>query len=203
MEQYPSLDKIIRNTHIYAYDKLDGSNIRAEWTHKTGFIKFGSRTQLMDKSQPNLGEAIPLFNEKYANNLNAIFRKQRYQKATAFFEYYGPSSFAGFHEKDESHDVTLFDVHVYKQGLMIPQQFNKVFKNIDTANLLYEGKPSEEFLRSVRTGELEGMTFEGVVCKAGYDQRNKLASFKVKNQGWLDKLKTRFWDDERMFNQLS
>jgi len=202
MEQYPSLDKLIRNTHIYAYDKLDGSNIRAEWTRKTGFTKFGSRTQLMDETKPILGEAIPLFNEKYAEALNQIFIKQRLQKATAFFEFYGPNSFAGFHEQ-EQHDVTLFDVHVYKKGLMSPQEFNQTFKHIETASLLYQGKPTLEFLEAVKEGSLEGMTFEGVVCKAGYDKRNRLASFKVKNQAWLDKLKHKFKDNESMFNKLA
>lgn len=203
MEQYPSLDKIIRSTHIYAYDKLDGSNIRAEWTRKTGFTKFGSRTQLMDESQPILGEAIPLFREKYAEQLGKIFAQQRFQKATAFFEFHGPNSFAGYHEKGEKHDVTLFDVHVYKQGLMAPREFNKFFRNVDTPALLFEGKPTTEFLQSVKGGTLEGMTFEGVVCKAGLDQRNKLVSFKVKNEAWLDKLKNRCGEDTQMFNNLA
>lgn len=202
MEQYPSIDKIIRNTHIYAYDKLDGSNIRAEWTRKTGFTKFGSRRQLIDESHSLLGEAIPLFNEKYADVLDEIFRKQKYQKATAFFEFYGKNSFAGFHE-DEPHEVTLFDVHIYKQGLMSPQEFNKVFKHIDTAPLLFQGKPTTEFIESVYSGTLEGMTFEGVVCKAGYDNRNKLASFKIKNKAWLTRLKEKCGNDEKMFTALA
>jgi len=202
LEQYPSIDKIIRNTHIYAYDKLDGSNIRAEWTRKTGFTKFGSRRQLIDESHTLLGEAIPLFNDKYADVLDEIFRKQKYQKATAFFEFYGENSFAGFHE-DEPHDVTLFDVHIYKQGLMSPQEFNKVFKRVDTAPLLFQGKPTAEFVESVQAGTLEGMTFEGVVCKAGYDNRNKLASFKIKNKAWLTRLKDKCGNDEKMFTALA
>jgi len=202
VEQYPSIDKIIRNTHIYAYDKLDGSNIRAEWNRKTGFSKFGSRRQLIDTSNPLLGEAIPLIQEKYTEVLDEIFRKQKYQKATAFFEFYGEHSFAGYHE-DEPHDVTLFDVHVYKQGMLPPKDFNKIFKHVDTPELLFEGKPSQEFISAVKTGSLEGMTFEGVVCKGGYDNRNRLTSFKIKNLAWLDKLKNRFIDDEQMFNKLA
>jgi hypothetical protein len=202
LEQYPSIDKIIRNTHIYAYDKLDGSNIRAEWTRKTGFTKFGSRRQLIDESHTLLGEAIPLFNEKYADVLDEIFRKQKYQKATAFFEFYGENSFAGFHE-DEPHEVTLFDVHIYKQGLMSPQEFNKVFKYVDTAPLLFQGKPTTEFVESVQAGTLEDMTFEGVVCKAGYDNRNKLTSFKIKNKAWLTRLKDKCGNDEKMFTALA
>ena len=33
MKTYPSITKDIRDDiHIYAFDKLDGNNIRAEWT---------------------------------------------------------------------------------------------------------------------------------------------------------------------------
>jgi hypothetical protein len=202
MEQYPSIDKLIRNTHIYAYDKLDGSNMRAEWTRKTGFTKFGSRRQLIDTTAPVLGEAVTLFNEKYAEDLDRIFRKQQYQKTTVFFEFYGQNSFAGFHE-DEKHDVTLFDVFLYKKGMMTPQEFNKLFSDIDTAALLYQGNPSQEFLESVKNGTLEGMTFEGVVCKSGFDKRNRLASFKVKNDAWLKRLKQKCGDDETLFTKLA
>lgn len=202
MEQYPSLDKIIRHSYIYAYDKLDGSNIRAEWTRKTGFTKFGSRRQLIDNTHALLGESIELFIEKYSESLNSIFRKQQFQKTTVFFEYHSPNSFAGFHEP-EPHEVTLFDVHVYKQGFIAPQQFNKIFAGVDTAKLLYQGNPTNEFINSVKDGTLVDMTFEGVICKAGYDKRNKLVSYKIKNTAWLDKLKDRCGEDELLFNKLA
>jgi len=202
MEQYPTINKIIRSTSIFAYDKLDGSNIRAEWTRKAGFAKFGSRHHLIDADYPMLGEAVPLFQNKYADELSRIFTKQRYQKATVFFEFYGANSFAGFHEKEE-HDVTLFDVHLYKQGFMAPQEFNKLFSNVETANLVYQGNPNQDFIESVKNSELDGVTFEGVVCKAGYDQKHKLLSFKVKSYGWLNKLKGRFGDNEALYEKLA
>lgn len=202
MEQYPSIDKIIRNIPMFAYDKLDGSNIRVEWSRKTGFYKFGSRTQLIDDTHPLLGESISLFNEKYSDDLNSIFAQQRWVKATAFLEFYGDNSFAGFHE-DEPHTVTLFDVHVYKKGMLEPKEFNKVFSTVETAPILYEGKANSNFVDSVKNGTLEGMTFEGVVCKAGRDNRNRITNFKIKNQAWLDKLKTKCGSDEKMFNQLA
>lgn len=203
MEQYPSIDKIVRDNHIFAYDKIDGSNIRVEWSRKTGHMKYGSRTQLIDATHPTLGDAIAIFQEKYADVLDEIYRQQRFIRATAFLEFHGPNSFAGFHVKDEPHDLTLFDVHVYKQGLMPPREFNKVFKYVDTAPLLYEGKANSDFIRKVKTSTLEGMTFEGVVCKSGYDAKNRLANFKIKSNAWLQKLKTKYADDERMFNKLA
>jgi hypothetical protein len=43
MKTYPSISRDIVGQPIYAFDKLDGSNIRAEWSKKNGFHKFGSR----------------------------------------------------------------------------------------------------------------------------------------------------------------
>ena len=192
MEQYPSISTAVTNTVVYAYDKLDGSNIRAEWSRKNGFSKFGTRTRLLDRDHPILGEAIPLFEEKYGDDLSAIFRKERWEKATVFFEFFGPSSFAGWHDEAEEHDVVLFDVHKFKQGLLTPPEFNKLFKNVDTASLLYQGKPTQDFIQSVRDSSLEGMTFEGVICKGGLDSRRRLTQFKVKSQAWYDRLKDKF-----------
>lgn len=199
---YPSIDKAVVSAPIYAFDKLDGSNIRAEWTRKSGFAKFGTRRRLLDENEPVLGEAVTLFNEKYADDLNRIFRKERYEKATAFFEFAGPSSFAGFHE-DEKHDITLIDVHKFKQGILPPRDFLKVFAGkVDTAPMLYHGNPNSEFLKSVRERTLEGMTFEGVVCKGGLDSRKRLIVFKVKSHDWLARLKDKCGDDEAMFEKL-
>jgi hypothetical protein len=40
MKEYPSIDREIRfGEPIYAFDKLDGSNIRAEWNKKRKFWK--------------------------------------------------------------------------------------------------------------------------------------------------------------------
>lgn len=202
MESYPSIQKNILHVPIYAYDKLDGSNIRAEWTRKSGFSKFGTRTRLLGADEEPLGEAIGLFNEKYADDLAKIFVKQRWEKATAFFEFHGPNSFAGFHE-DEEHDVTLFDIHVFKKGLMEAKDFNKAFASVETAPILYHGNPTAQFVEDVRSGTLEGMTFEGVVCKGGLDKKRRPIAFKIKNQAWLDRLKNKCGNDEKMFERLA
>lgn len=202
MLQYPSIDKVIRDTTIYAYDKLDGSNIRAEWRPKSGFSKFGSRRQLIDINTPVLGEAVSLFQDKYTESLNEVFRNARYDKVTVFFEFYGANSFAGNHE-EEKHEVTLFDVNVSRKGFLQPKDFNSLLEGIPTAPLLYVGNPNSEFLASVHDGSLPGMTFEGVICKSGYDKKNRLASFKVKNEAWLNKLRGVCGDDEAKFIALA
>lgn len=202
LELYPSIDKIVRHQHIYAYDKLDGSNIRAEWTRKNGFAKFGTRKRLLSLDEPTLGEAISLFRETYEDDLSRIFLKNRWDKATVFFEFYGDNSFAGIHA-DEPHEVTLFDVHQYMHGIMEASAFNKMFQNVKTAPILYSGNPTADFLESVKNGSLEGMTFEGVVCKGGLDKKRRPIAFKVKNQAWLDRLKNKCGDDESLFNRLA
>lgn len=202
MEIYPTISKNILNTPIIAFDKLDGSNIRAEWTRKTGFSKFGTRRRLLGPDEEMLGEAIPLFMETYNDDLNKIFRKERFDKATVFFEFVGDNSFAGYHA-DEPHTVTLFDIHKYKQGMLTAKDFLKLVEGkVPTAPILYEGKANHDFIQSVHMSTLEGMTFEGVICKGGIDNRKRPTSFKVKSQAWLDKLKEKTGDDVALYERL-
>ena len=202
MEIYPTITTNVVDTPIIAFDKLDGSNIRAEWSRKSSFSKFGTRKRLLDANEKPFGEAIGLFMDSYADNLDAIFRKQRYERATAFVEFAGERSFAGFHE-DEPHKVTLFDVHVYKQGMLPAKEFLKVFGNkVETAEVLFEGKVTQEFKDSVRNSTLEGMTFEGVVCKGGLDNRRRPINFKLKSQVWFDKLRNKVGDNDALFEKL-
>jgi hypothetical protein len=200
MEQYPTVSiNIISSFPVYVFDKLDGSNIRVEWTLKNGFNKYGSRKVLMDKSHEFLGSAIELFENKYKKSLEDIFKKERWQKVTCFFEYHSPNSFAGFHA-DELHDVTFIDIHVYKKGYLSPNEFYNIFKSIDIPKLLYNGTVNKTLIDSVNNGTLQGMTFEGVVCKAM--QKRKYIMFKIKNKAWLDKLKNKCGNDEKLFNEL-
>ena len=72
MKEYPSIlsanDLLARSgdylgQSFVAFDKLDGSNIRAEWDRKRGWHRFGSRRRLLDASDPLLGQAIQLILE--------------------------------------------------------------------------------------------------------------------------------------------
>lgn len=202
MEIYPSIDTSVVNARIFAFDKLDGSNIRAQWTRKNGFDRFGTRRRLLDPNEPVLGEAVDLILEHQAPILDQIFRKQRWDKATAFFEFYGPSSFAGKHEA-EPHEVRLIEMHRYKQGIIEPKEYLKLFYNqVPCAPLLYTGNPNADFVESVRHSTLDGMTFEGVVCKGPRNSRNQPTLFKVKSLAWLGRLKNWCGEDQRLFNSL-
>lgn len=202
MEIYPTISTTVSDSPIIAFDKIDGSNIRAEWSRKHGFTKFGTRHRLLEEKETPFGEAIPLIRGTFADELDTIFRKQRLERATAFFEFVGENSFAGFHE-NEPHKVVLFDLHVYKRGIIPAHEFLKLFEDkVPTPVVLYEGKVNHDFVRSVKESSLEGMTFEGVVCKGGYDSRKRLISFKIKSQAWLGKLKTKYVDAPEMFEKL-
>lgn len=204
MKQYPSITKQTQNIFVYAFDKLDGSNVRAEWDRKRGFTKFGSRHHLIDRSDLLLGKSVDLILNKYSEELSKVFKQERFERVVAFFEYYGPSSFAGRHKEDEEHQVTLFDLDVFKKGLLSPKEYLKLVGNLDIAKVLYHGPMNDGLASQVRDGTLEGMTFEGVVCKSNETDKYKAPLyFKIKNQAWLQKLKTYCNGDEKMFEELS
>jgi hypothetical protein len=188
MKTYPSIPKdIIKGQPYYIFEKLDGSNIRVEWSRKNGFYKFGTRTQLLGEGNPFF-PAIDLFMGKYSDDLERIYRDQRYDSATCFMEYLGPNSFAGNHEEDDVKDVVLFDVNPYKKGILGPNDFLKLFGDLHITEYLGTMNITEEVVRQVNTGEFEGMSFEGIVGKALVKKQLKMT--KIKNHAWLDKLKS-------------
>lgn len=205
MKSYPSITKEIRqDVYIYAFDKLDGSNIRAEWNSKKGFYKFGTRTQLIDSSSKPFGMAIQLLKDKYEADLAMVFKEQNWKDTICFFELWGPSSFAGTHNFEEKLDVTLIDVNPYKQGILEPHNFIKLFRHLDIPKVLYEGHVTTQLFDNVKQSTLSGMTCEGVVCKGASDSNAKMpVMFKIKSQIWLDKLRKYCNGNESLFNMLA
>ncbi len=202
MKTYPTITKDIQNDiHIYAFDKLDGNNIRAEWNSKRGFYKFGSRNQLIDENSKPLGNSIPIIREKYEEDLAMIFKENKWRDVICFFEYHGPNSFAGRHIEDETQTVTLFDVNPYKRGMMEPREFIRTFQHLDIPNVLFEGRVNSIFVDKVKNSTLKGMTFEGVVCKGV--NKNQVVRFKIKSKAWLEKLKLYCNGDMKLFEKLS
>jgi len=205
MKSYPSITKDLRaDVYIYAFNKLDGSNIRAEWNSKRGFYKFGSRTQLIDENTKPLGKAIKIIREKYEEDLGMVFKEQKWKDALCFFEFYGPNSFAGQHKDDEEQTVTLIDINPYKHGILEPVQFIKLFKHLDIPKVLFEGHITTDFVDKVKASSLKEMAYEGVVCKGANDKKTKMPiMFKIKSRAWLEKLKTYCNGDESLFNKLA
>jgi hypothetical protein len=189
----------VPNAYIYAFDKLDGSNIRAEWHKKKGFWKFGTKTRLVDASDPIFGQTPELIRSKYEQALSDIFKKEHQESTICFFEFFGASSQFGVHV-NEPHDVVLIDVNLYKKGIMSPKDFLKLFGSLHIPNVVYSGYAHHGFVEGVRNGTLPGITFEGVVCKTG--QLNP-DMFKVKTNAWMEKLRTHCHGDEEMFRRLA
>lgn len=200
MKQYPSITKqVVPNSYIYAFDKLDGSNIRAEWSKKRGFWKFGTKTRLVDSTDSIFGKAPDLILNKYGDELGRILHKNNWDRSICFFEFYGANSAFGVH-KDEEHTVTLLDINVYKKGMLSPKEFIKLFEALGIPKLLYAGYAHADFVELVRSGALPGMTFEGVVCKTN-DYNPDM--FKIKNRAWLDRLREHCGGDEKLFEMLA
>lgn len=203
MLEYPSIShKINREEPVYVFDKLDGSCVRAEFTPKNGFYKFGSRTNLIDENHDRLGEAVILMKEK-EEQIAEILKKSGIARAVCFFEFWGPNSFAGNHVAEE-HEVTLIDVAYHTGVLVNPKEYVELFEEVGIPELLYKGKVNHNLIRDVEKSKLRGMTFEGVVCK-GYIHGSKCRKpvrFKIKSEAWLHKLRHHCGDNSKLFEQL-
>jgi len=79
MQDYPSLERgvVLKGRPIYAFDKLDGSQIRVEWGKKKKFWKFGTRKQLINEKDKEWGEVVGLVIEKYEKDLHDVFSGMR------------------------------------------------------------------------------------------------------------------------------
>ena len=206
MKSYESIGHDILSGHCYCFDKLDGSNVRAEWNPKKGFHKFGTRTQLIDEnSDPRFTPAIPLMKEQ-EDVIGRILKDTfRAEEATCFFEFYGPNSFAGVHKETDPKKTTLIDVSIYKKGLINPGEFIKEFleKGIETASLLHTGNLTELFIESVRDGSLKGMTFEGVVAKQNRAKTHHPPKMtKIKSREWIKRVKELYQNDPKLLKEL-
>jgi hypothetical protein len=215
MKEYPSIQSasdLLARPEDYlgqpfvAFDKLDGSNIRAEWDRKKGWHRFGSRKRLLDPSQPFLGEAIRLVLEGYGDALARAFAdyppSRRPAEATAYFEFLGPHSFAGIHNpaelgvpSNEPFRVVLIDVNLHRRGLASAEEFIERFGHLGIPRVVHRGVLSREFIEDVRAGRYgEG---EGVVCKGGEGHGRWMA--KVKTDAYLRRLKVFFRDEWQQY----
>lgn len=202
MKTYPTIPKEVRNVPVYAFDKLDGSNIRAEWSKKRGFYKFGTRKRLVGPDEAILGKSIELVNDVYGKSLTRRFTDKRFERAIAYFEFFGPNSFAGNHEESDEFKVVLFDISVYKKGFLPPKDFLDMTAGLDVPKVVHVGNANQLFEQQVRDGTHPNVSFEGVVCKYVL-RKDQVGMFKIKTQAWLDRLKDKCGDDEKLFEKLS
>ena len=197
MKSYPSISGIKKEFNglpCIAFDKIDGSNLRFLWRKKVGWCNFGTRNRLFDRNDPDFGSAIDLFLNKYGDSIPSILSENKEYRGVAecivFCEFFGPHSFAGFHEPSDPKDVLLFDVAPNKKGIIGSRQFIKHFGLLDIPKVVYDGFLTDDFINDVRDGKFD--VFEGVVVKGnnpkGREPHN-LWMTKIKTKKWLQELK--------------
>lgn len=190
MKQYPSIltfkeAGIPKNPQCLAFVKYDGSNIRFEYS-KRKWEKFGTRTQLLDPKHPVLGKSIDLFREQWEKSLTDTLMKHNIEKAVVFFEYYGPNSFAGQHDLNDTMTLTMIDINVHRKGLMPARDFIKIFGHLSIAEVIYDGNFNKQFVEDVQEGKYN--VVEGIVAKGGNSAKDFWMR-KVKTKTYLEKLK--------------
>lgn len=198
MKQYDSIDYYGKywGLPIFAFDKLDGSNLRFEYSQKRGFYKFGTRNMMIDEKSEQFGFAISLIRNKYEDVLAKVFKSKDYRNSQAFVcfaELLGLNSAFGQHDfKNDNFDVVLFDVSEYKRGLIHPKQFINDFGHAGIPRVVYTGNLNKELVHQVKTNQF-GLT-EGVICKGSIQtkrENNQLYYCKIKTNDWFDRLRNK------------
>ncbi len=199
MKQYASIPyfdgQYLLGHEIIAFDKLDGNNMRFEWSKANGWFQFGTRTSIINASDEKFGKAIPAFMMKYSQRLeNIIKTNEKYRRVKgliAFCEWVGLNSFAGRHVSGDQMDIVLFDVNPIGKGLVPPQEFIGDFGVLGIPRVIYKGVLTTEFAEKVRTNIYN--LKEGVVCKAVKKETgNRVLMVKIKTAQWFDRFKAMF-----------
>lgn len=207
MLEYPSIINSSKapRANCIAFEKIDGSNIRAKWTKKQGFCLFGSRHELIDQSHKFLGSAVAIFNNNYATALDKYFKKAypNEREVTVFGEFFGEHSFAGIHEIEEMHDLVIFDVLVgHKNWKFVkPQDFVKIYSGmVRVPKIIYQGNLNQELIDNVRNNKYN--LKEGVVCKGTGTNgafRGGVWMCKIKTLDYLASLKRLHGEDYKKY----
>jgi len=192
------------DTEVYGFNKLDGSNIRAYWKSPANeFTAFGTRKLPLKQDHKILGPSIDLIRSGYEEALIQLFKAKGYREVTAFFEYFGPHSFAGRHDMKDEMQVVLIDLMIYQKGLVRPEDFVQDYGHLGIPEVLFHGKIDEATLAAIREGTLPGMGLEGVVFKGrGGKKGNYPITFKVKSKQWIARLRELCGEDEALFEKL-
>lgn len=203
MIEYPTIIHSSKAPHkrCIAFEKLDGSNIRCKWTQKKGFNLFGSRTQMLEESHPILGQAITIFKNTLQEPLEKIIRKNfpNEREVIVFGEYFGPNSFAGWHQINDPKSLIIFDVLVGHKNrkFLLPQEFIKLLsEEIEIPRVIYEGNLNDQLIVDVKSGKYD--VDEGVICKdteRTADARGNVWMAKIKTEEYFKKLKNQFGEN--------
>jgi hypothetical protein len=172
--------------HLHTFAKMDGSNLRFEWSKKRGWYKAGTRTRLLDEHDPIFGQAPSLFKENLADFCEKVAVDNRWDRVVVFCEFWGAESLAGRHKTGDRMNLTVIDVALHKKGILPPKEFLKLFDEVGPYYLGYVNW-NAEFLQQVRDGEIDRMSFEGVIGKGTTGKKGKeIVMRKFKTKRWID-----------------
>jgi hypothetical protein len=180
---------------VIAFDKLDGSNIRCEYSQKRGFYKFGTRRVMIDRTNEDFGFAIDLFLEKYGEGLEKVFKSKEYRNIPSFVcfaELVGKKSAFGQHSfGDDEFDIVLFDVSAYKKGFIHPRQFVNDFGHLGIPRIVYDGNLNSDLVKNIK--ENKWALSEGVICKGVVKTKKSQGLYycKIKTNDWFDRLRAK------------
>lgn len=209
MKHYHSIEKNIEDyigKHVYGFNKFDGSNFCAEWNKKLskksrftyGFGKFGTRNQMIKNKENPFVEAVNIFMDKYAVPLDEIFREDKLFRGidmiTVYGEFFGEHSFAGQHDWNEEHDVTIFDMFLYKKDFLNPRDFVDTFGHLNIPRVIYKGILDEQIINDVRVNVFnlsEGLVFKG-------SENNKVFMIKLKTNDWLKRVRELYGENSNL-----
>jgi hypothetical protein len=202
MKSYPSINNSSKAPRqpCYGFVKYDGSNLRFEWSKKRGWHKFGTRNLLFDETSM-FGPAIPLFKQKYGDDLEAVFKKSKMfrgvDRVIVFAEWFGAKSFAGQHEDGDPKDIVLFDVNPITKGMLGPKEFLDEFGHLQVAEMIYQGNLNEEIIAAVKESKYDFVSKypiktevpEGMIVKGG--KGHDLWMAKIKCHAYFEELRKR------------
>lgn len=203
MKPYPSITNVLDEflgRDCVAFHKLDGSNLRFLWSKKKGWCRYGTRTRLFDTSDPDFGNAIIVFHRDLADKLEEVILRHRpkTEEFVVYAEFFGPSSFAGQHSRDEAKILIPFDVNIHKWGFLPPEEFIKVLSEVRTPEVVYRGELTQEFIDKVVEGHYD--VGEGVIVKGceGKPPHGNWSA-KIKTKQYLQKLKDKFQENWKTY----
>lgn len=210
MKTYRSIPKNVEDYYgqtFFGFDKVDGSNIRAEWSRKLskktsftkGFGKYGTRNQMIKKVNDPFCFAIDIFEQDFAERLDEIFRKDKLfrgvDKITVYSEFWRWSSFAGQHDWILGNfELTMFDIFMYKKDFVKPADFMSIFGDLNIQKLVTKGILDEQIVKDIISNKYnlkEGLVLKGV-------SEGKVWMVKVKTQEWLDKVRAKYGIDNNI-----
>ncbi len=200
---YPSIalstGQKFREFEAHVFDKLDGRQIRVQWSKKKGWHLYGSKTRLFDASDKEYARAIPLFEHGLAEPLAKVAVDNKWPTCVAVCEYWSNKSLGGLLLPDDEMKVSLIDLGT-KDGFVDPKEYVRMlFKlYIPAATYLGPYKWTRGFVEDVWQGQwahADFVTFEGVVGKSS-SRRDGLIMAKAKQRIWVDRIRASYAPDE-------